>query len=69
MKLTNLLSDREKLKRYDELVAKLCEVHTSHLDSVDTSSLAKIGEVLTFERKRAANIERIFAEIVKLDED
>lgn len=69
MKLTELLSDREKLKRYDRLVADLCEAHTSHLDHVDSSSLDKIGEVLTFERRRAASIERIFAEIVKLDEE
>lgn len=69
MKLTELLSDREKLKRYDRLVADLCEAHTSHLDHVDSSSLVKIGEVLTFERRRAANIERIFAEIAKLDEE
>lgn len=69
MKLTELLSDREKLKHYDKLVAELCELHTSHIDYVDSSSLVKLGEVLTFERRRAANIERIFSEIAKLDEE
>ena len=69
MKLSELLKDREKMSRYDALVAELSDMHTAHLDSIDTSSLATLGEVLTFERRRAANIERIFAEIVKLDEE
>ncbi len=69
MKLSELLKDRQKMERYDALVASLCDMHTAHLDSIDTSSLVSLGEVLTFERKRAVEIERIFAEIAKLDEE
>lgn len=68
MKLKDLLFNRGKLRKYDMLVKELIQVHTSHLDSC-TDRLDGIGEILTFEERRAANIKRIAHEIAKLDEE
>ena len=69
MKLKDLLFNREKLRKYDMLVKELIQVHTSHVDSCETDRLDGIGEILTFEERRAANIKRIAHEIAKLDEE
>lgn len=69
MKLKDLLFNREKLRKYDMLVKELIQVHTSHVDRCEIDRLDGIGEILTFEERRAANIKRIAHEIAKLDEE
>nr|WP_304651388.1 hypothetical protein [Bacteroides acidifaciens] len=69
MKIEDLLKSRAKLKEYDMLVKELIQVHTSHVDSCEPDRLESIGEILTFEERRAANIKRIAHEIAKLDEE
>lgn len=69
MKLKDLLLNREKLRKYDMLAKELIQVHTSHVDSCETDRLDGIGEILTFEERRAASIKRIAHEIAKLDEE
>ena len=66
MKLQDLLSGREKLRKYDDLVSELHDLHFGHLAIEDGYNYEKLMAVEKAKAKRVAEIE---SEIAKLDEE